>query len=214
MENRKLVELTVSELDETGIDIISFVEDPAIEVDFMYFSKEKKEVFKSYNDEKRIVTGAAMIPNDKIVRLDADGNEYDVFFSEQTVRDCQELFFKKGNITATNVDHEDNDSVTSGITVVESWIVEDPNNDKSKHLGFKDILKGSWFVSYKVDDNTLWDKIKSGEVKGFSVEGMFTQNIAKETQLEKMSKVLDSCISNLDKLLELEKINMKHVSNL
>ena len=197
-----VVELTVDEKDETGINTISFVENPAIEVDFLYFNKNR-EKYQFKDEEKRIVVGCAMIPNEKIVRLDSDGNEYFVFFSEDTVRKCAELYFKNSNHTTTNVDHEKN--LIDGVTVVESWIVEDPEHDKSKALGFKDVLRGSWFVSYKVDNNTLWDKVKAGEVLGFSVEGMFTQTIQDENaKFEKqMFEILDSCLTDEEKIQEI-----------
>jgi len=198
-----IVELTVDEKDETGINTISFVENPAIEVDFLYFNKNR-EKYQFKDEEKRIVVGCAMIPNEKIVRLDSDGNKYFVFFSEETVRKCAELYFKNSNHTTTNVDHEKN--LIDGVTVVESWIVEDPEHDKSKALGFKDVLKGSWFVSYKVDNNTLWDKVKAGKVLGFSVEGMFTQTIQDENaKFEKsMFEILDSCLTDQEKIAEIK----------
>ena len=210
-----LVELTVNELEETGIDIISFVEAPAIETNFMYFNKKKFQNFSSIDSEKRIVVGAAMLANEKIVREDAEGNPYFVYFSADTVRKCQELFFKRGNTKKTNVDHNEADAVesissNSGVTVVESWIVENPSMDKSKHLGYSDIPKGSWFVAYKVDDDALWNKVKSGEVQGFSVEGLFTQTIVSEETIEQeMKSILDGCGSRVDKILALkEKLNI------
>ena len=87
--NELIVELTVNEDDNTGVDIISFVESPAIEVDFMYFTDKKTQRFKAVDTDKRIVVGAAMLPNEKIIRYDADNNPYFVYFSEDTVRKCQ-----------------------------------------------------------------------------------------------------------------------------
>ena len=208
MEKELLVELTVNEMDETGLDIISFVENPAIESNFMYFSKEKKRNFSAIDSEARIVVGAAMLANDKIVRQDEAGTPYFVYFSEATVRKCQELFFKKGNTKGTNVDH-DQVKTNNGVTVIESWIVENPEMDKSKHLGYKDIPKGSWFVAYKVDDDELWDKIKKGEVQGFSVEGVFNQEVVSDSEkkkIEKMSAIVDGCGSRLDKILAINEI--------
>ena len=203
-----LVELTVNELEETGIDIISFVESPAIETNFMYFSKNNKQNFSAIDSEKRIVVGAAMLANEKIVREDAEGNPYFVYFSEDTIRKCQELFFKKGNTKKTNIDHE-SVKTNNGVTVVESWIVENPDMDKSKHLGYSDIPKGSWFVAYKVDDDDLWEKVKAGEVQGFSVEGVFTQTIVNEKIEEEMSAILEGCGSRIDKIIALkEKLNI------
>jgi hypothetical protein len=202
-----LVELTVNELDKTGIDVISFVEDPAIDIDFMFFNKASIENFSAIDNDKRIVVGAAMIPNQKITRLDASDEEYSVYFTEDTIRQCQELFHKRGNTKRTNINHNTN-SIAKGVTVIESWIVENPSMDKSKHLGYKDIPRGSWFVSYKVDDNALWEKVKAREVKGFSVEGLFKQEVKDEPTIEeKMKAIVNSCSSDFDKLLALRKLN-------
>lgn len=196
-----LVELTVNEEDDTGVSIISFVESPAIGVDFMYFDDKKTERFKTVDNDKRIVVGAAMLPKEKIIRADADGNPYFVYFSEETVKQCSELFFKRSNQNGTNIDH--NLAVSSGVTVVESWIVENPELDKSKHLGYENIPVGSWFVSYKVDNDDLWKKVKNGEVLGFSIEGLFTQTI-KEDSIDKfeseMFDILESCMSKEEKI--------------
>lgn len=198
-----VIELKVNEDDDTGVDIISFVESPAIEVDFMYFNDKKIERFKTVDDDKRIVVGAAMLPNEKIIRFDADENPYFVFFSEETVRKCAELYFKRSKQTATNINHTD--EVSSGVTVVESWIVENPEMDKSKYLGYDDIPVGSWFVSYKVDNDELWDKVKNGEVLGFSVEGLFTQEVEQDDMETQLNEILDSELSKEEKIEALKK---------
>ncbi len=199
-----IIELKVNEDDDTGVDIISFVEEPAIEVDFMYFSEKKQERFKAIDTDKRIVVGAAMLPNEKIIRFDADDNPYFVYFSEETVRKCAELYFKRSKQTTTNVNHS-KDVVSSGVTVMESWIVENPDMDKSKHLGYEDIPVGSWFVSYKVDNDELWEKVKNGEVLGFSVEGLFTQEVEQNDIEMEINNILDSDMSKEDKIDALKK---------
>lgn len=196
-----LVELKVNEDDETGVNIISFVESPAINVDFMYFNDKKTERFKTVDDDKRIVVGAAMLPNEKIIREDADGNPYFVYFSEETIKQCSELYFKRSNQNGANVEHTD--KVLPDVTVVESWIVDNPSMDKSKHLGYSDIPVGAWFVSYKVENDELWQKVKAGEVLGFSVEGLFTQEIKKDNIEQQMSEILDSCLTDKEKIIEL-----------
>lgn len=206
MEDNLVVELTVKEEDDTGVNIISFVESPAIEVDFLYFNENKKEKFKTVDEEKRIVVGCAMIPNEKIIRMDGKGEPYFVFFSEDTVRKCAELYFKNNNQNLTNVDH--NRELVDGVTVMESWLVDNPELDKSKHLGFKDVQKGSWFVTYKVDNEELWQKVKQGEVLGFSVEGMFGQEISQDNTVEELKEILESCMSETEMYREIvKKIN-------
>ena len=108
-----------------------------------------------------------------------EGNPYFVFFTEETVEKAQEVFAKHGKTKATNFEHEIG---LRDVTVVESWLVEDPANDKSNALGFKDIPKGSWMVSYKVDNDNLWESVKAGEVLGFSIEGVFSKNIVQMSE--------------------------------
>lgn len=176
-KNKKiLVELFIDENDQdNSLDLISFVSEPAIEKNFMYFNADKdKYKFKATDNEKRVVTGPAMIPNQEIIRLDAQGNPYFVFFTEETIVKAQELFAKYGKTKSTNYEHEIG---LRDVSVIESWIVVDSNNDKSNALGFKDIPKGSWMVSYKVDNDALWQMVKDGEVMGFSIEGVFGKKI-------------------------------------
>ena len=175
MEKKVLIELFIDDKDQdNALDMISFVSAPAIEKDFMHF-KEQKEKFEFKSDEeKRIVTGPAMVPNQEIIRMDAEDKPYFVYFTEETIVKAQEVFAKYGKTKSTNFEHA---TGMRDVTVVESWIVTDPSNDKSNALGFSDIPKGSWMVSYKVDNDELWRKVKDGEVKGFSIEGVFSKNI-------------------------------------
>jgi hypothetical protein len=175
MEKKVLIELFIDDKDQdNALDMISFVSAPAFEKDFMHF-KEQKEKFEFKSDEeKRIVTGPAMVPNQEIIRMDAEDKPYFVYFTEETIVKAQEVFAKYGKTKSTNFEHA---TGMRDVTVVESWIVTDPSNDKSNALGFSDIPKGSWMVSYKVDNDDLWEKVKNGEVKGFSIEGVFSKNI-------------------------------------
>jgi len=201
MEKKPLViEMLVSEENETGVDVISFVENPAIEIDFMFFSKESKQKFKTTSEEKRIVCGAAMIPNEKIIRVDGNGNEYFVFFSEDTIRLCNEMYFKSGANIGANLEHE---TPVDGVTVVESWLIQDANIDKAVALGFKDLPVGTWMVSYKVDNDDVWQQVKDGKVLGFSVEGLFGQKkveMTKEFTEEDLKELLNSDLSDDEKI--------------
>ena len=205
MDKKVLIELFIDDKDQdNALDMISFVSAPAIEKDFMHF-KEQKEKFEFKSDEeKRIVTGAAMIPNQEIIRMDAENKPYFVYFTEETIEKAQEVFAKYGKTKSTNFEHK---TGMRDVTVVESWIVTDPTNDKSNALGFKDIPKGSWMVSYKVDNDDLWAKVKAGEVKGFSIEGVFSKNIiemSKEVKNDSDNSVFsfDDFFSEVYKLLD------------
>ena len=196
MERKILIELFIDEADkENGLDIISFVSAPAIEKDFMHFNSEvDKYKFKSTDEEKRIVTGAVMIPNLEIIRMDAEGNPYFVYFTKETIEKAQEVFAKYGRTKATNTEHQEIE--LQGATVVESWIVKDPSNDKSNALGF-DVPANTWMVSYKVDNDELWSKVKSGEVSGFSIEGVFSKNIVQMTEeTQDDLKAIESIVKN------------------
>ena len=158
--------------DMAGIEAISIVENPAIEEDFIYLSKSKV-VLQSIDVEKRLLMGAALVPDKKILRRNADG-EYYIFFSKDTVRRASELFLMNGNQSKSTLEHEVD---VQGLTVVESWIIEDSINDKSKKYGLS-LPIGTWMVSVKVNNDEIWnDYVKTGAVKGFSIEGFFSDNL-------------------------------------
>lgn len=195
-EKKILIELFLDEEDsENALDIISFVSAPAIEKNFMHFKKEEEGYkFKTTDIEKRIVTGAAMIPDMEIIRMDSENKPYFVYFTKETIEKAQEVFAKKGKTKSTNFEHSE---VMDDVTVVESWIVTDSKNDKSAALGFKDIPEGSWFVSYKIDNEDLWQKVKAGEVSGFSIEGVFSKNIVEMSKAnEDHFKALKDIVTN------------------
>ena len=202
-DKKVLIELFIDDKDQdNALDIISFVSAPAIESDFMRF-KEEKEVFtfKATDEEKRIVTGAAMMPDKEIIRMDAEGNPYFVYFTKDTIEKCQEMFAKFGKTKSTNFEHS---TGMRDVTVVESWIVTDSKNDKSNALGFKDIPEGTWFVSYKVDNDDLWEKVKNGEVKGYSIEGVFSKNIVQMAKdgSDNIDNKLDNVLGKIYDLLD------------
>ena len=167
----KIVELIIDPNDEqSGIDAISLVADPAIQSGFIALSKQKHELYlKEINAEKKILMGAALIPDKSIYRRNDKGDEYYIYFSKNTVRQASELFFKKSNHKNATFEHENK---IDGVTIVESWIVEDSKKDKTALYGL-DVPVGTWMVSAKIDDEELYNKAKSGEIKGFSIEGYF-----------------------------------------
>jgi len=126
-------------------------------------------------DDQMIITGPAMIPNQLIPRKGKDGSSFAVFFSEETVRKIAGEFLARHAHNNTDINH--NDQVTNENTLLESWIVEDPDHDKATALGYKGLPKGTWMVSYKINNPQTWAKIKSGELNGFSVTGDFIQKI-------------------------------------
>lgn len=154
-----------------NLDAISIVTDPAIESSFQLFNKQRIQHFTStpIANEKMQITGAVMIPNKKMLRQDPNNGEYFMgWFSEDTIARCAKNYLRRKKHTQANLEHSEDFS--SDFYIMESWLVEDPANDKSNALGFKDITKGTWFVTYQVKNRETWNKIKDGSYKGFSVE--------------------------------------------
>jgi hypothetical protein len=177
---RKQVELLIDETEEiTGIEAVSLVRFPAIETDFVYLSKVKdNRMAFAMDEDKRLLVGPALIPEKLIMRLDEDDKEYDVFFSKETVRQAMELFMREARTNEHTLEHN---SKIEGVTVVESWLVEDSVKDKSSLYGF-DLPVGSWMLSVKVNNLDVWEKVKAKEVRGFSIEGYFTDRLVEMTK--------------------------------
>lgn len=127
-------------------------------------------------EDQRIVVGPAMIPNKMIKRIDEQtGAPYHVYFSKKTIRDISEDFLAKANLNNTNIEHT-KDTLTQDNTLLESWIVLDSEKDKSNFYGM-DMPEGTWMVSYKINDDDTWKRVKEGKLKGFSVEGYFVDRM-------------------------------------
>lgn len=167
-----------------GVYAISLVESPAMEGMFIALSKDTEIQFKEVDKEQRILTGLALEPNKPIYR-NQNGEEFNIVFSEATIKELAFGFLKNGYQKNSSLEHE---NVITGVTFTESWIIEDSKNDKSSALGF-DYPKGSWMVTMKVDDPKVWeDYVKTGKVQGFSIDAMLS---LKEVNLKseiKMSK--------------------------
>ena len=189
----KIVELILNEEDENaGIDAVSLVEKPAIESDWVALKKHEVQL-KTINEEKRLLMGAALIPNKQIYRRNEKTNEeYYIFFSKSTVRKASQLFLKESNQNNATIEHT---KKISGMSVVESWIKEG-DQDKSNLYGF-DAEPGTWFITMKVDNEEIWDKVKSKEIKGFSIEGYFAEKLEASKQ-EFKSVVVDEDIAIID----------------
>ena len=165
------IELVIDEnVESEGINAISLVESPAIEENFVYLSKEQHKVeFKTIDNEKRVIVGLALVPNKLIYRRRGD-YEYNITFSEETVRKASELYLKRLKNNNATLEHEE---FTSGVSVIESWIVEDPSKDKTALYGLN-AVKGAWAVTMKIDNDAVWNDVKEGKYLGLSIEGIFS----------------------------------------
>ena len=178
-----IIELFIDENDDvSGIEAVSIVENPAIEEDFVAL-KNQEFKFAEVNKEKRILMGAALIPNKPIYRRSED-NEYYIYFSRDTVRKASELFFIRGNHNKSTLEHQ---MPLEGLVAVESWIVEDKEQDKSKLYGM-DMPLGTWMLSMKVLNDEVWENyVKTGKVKGFSIEGYFADKLERPNEPNNLS---------------------------
>ena len=177
MEDLDIIELIIDENNlEDGIEAISLVESPAIEENFVALSRHKVE-FKSVDDEKRIVVGLALVPDKEIFRKSGD-YAYKIMFSKETVKKASELYLKRLKNNNATIEHE---LAVKGVSLIESWIVEDPNMDKT-NLYKLDAPEGAWAVVMKIDNDEIWEDVKQGKYLGFSIEGFFSQ---KEQELAK-----------------------------
>lgn len=152
-----------------GIWNLSLVADPAIQVEMMKFSNDVRQDWKFSSEEKRVIVSPVVIPNQYIWRNDIQGSKGWVFFSEETIEKLQQNFAKEKYGHNSSIEH---DEVIDNVYVTESWIVTDPLNDKANALGFKDIKKGTWFVSQKIDNDAVWEKCKDGTFAGISIDAM------------------------------------------
>jgi len=182
----EVIELIIDEEKlQSGIEAISVVEHPAIEENFVALSKEYK--FEQVSNEKRLLVGPLLIPDKKIYRRDGN-KEYYVFFSKDTIRKASELYLMRGY--QNNATYEHKESV-DGLTLVESWIIDSKENDKSNHFSM-DLPEGTWMGAIKVNNDVLWeDYVKTGQVKGFSIEGYFVDKLVQEEQEEDLSAEIE-----------------------
>ena len=145
-----------------------------------------KQVFSALID-KQMVIGPLMTPNKLIKRIDDEGEEYFVYFDEPTIEKIAYKFMEDKLVDRVNIEHN-SDEMVNDAYLVEGWIVKDPEKDKSNYYGFKPI-KGQWFGMYKIKNKKIWDEyIKSGKVKGFSVEGMFNDTLLTNAKIQKVTE--------------------------
>ena len=194
----KLIELILDDNEAIGVEAISVVENPAIESDFVALNNQEIKLAE-VDKEKRLLMGALLIPKKPIYRRNGS-DEYYIFFSEETVLKASQMFLMNGNQSQSTLEHEEQ---LQGLTLVESWIVEDKDKDKTALYGL-DVPVGTWMGSVKVNNDEVWnDYVKTGKVKGFSIEGYFADKMERpkegvEEQLTEDEKLLKELIDILN----------------
>ena len=168
----RIVELILDEDQEIGIEAISVVENPAIEEDFIALKSQEFKLAEVDN-EKRILMGALLIPNKPIYRRNGE-DEYYIYFSKDTVLKASQMYLMQGKQNNSTLEHQ---YQLNGLSLVESWIVEDKVHDKSVKYGM-DLPVGTWVGAVKVNNEQIWQEfVKTGKVKGFSIEGYFADKM-------------------------------------
>ena len=188
----RIVELILDEEQEdSGIEAISIVESPAIESDFVALNSQEIKLAE-IDKEKKILLGALLIPNKPIYR-NGDEGEYYIFFSKETIVKASQMYLKNGYQNKSTLEHA---QALKGLTLVESWIVEDEVQDKSRKYGLN-VPVGTWMGAVKVNNDEIWNEyVKTNKVKGFSIEGMFAD------KMERPKEKIKEDLSEDDKIIK------------
>ena len=194
----KLFELTIED-NTDEIFAISVVENPAIQENFLYFNEQKEKMnFAKINNEERKLVGPILIPDLRIMRVDEqDNSTYEVFFSKKTVAQLAQNYLKKKYVDKATLEH---DKKLKGLTLVESWIKESKTNDKSNLYGLN-MPVGTWMGVFQIDKTTdgdrLWnDYVKTGKVRGFSVEALLSHKLIKASSQIDLEKHVEDLSEN------------------
>lgn len=208
----KTYELKIED-DTDEVFAISLVENPAIEENWMYFKKEN-QLFQKVDTDKRMIVGPILIPNKKILRVDGEGDPYQVFFSTETVKELAQNYLKKKYTSNSTLEHE---KYVKGVYLVESWIKEG-KLDKSNTFGLN-LPEGTWVGVFKIEDDEIWNNyVKTGKVQGFSIEGLFSHelvhtsnlSVQREMGVESIEEEKSSMVLNEIRALILEEIRLNN----
>jgi hypothetical protein len=196
--NTEILELIINEEDDdSGISFISLVDQPATEKLWLKFNKQQplNFEFKIQDEDKRIVSGYFMVADLPIPRLNDMNEKFFVVFKKDTINKIVNKFFKQGYSNKINLMH---DQEMDGVYVIESLIIDNERGSVAPKE-FEKVPNGSWWGSMRVENNEVWELVKTGQVKGFSVEGMFGQDKSRNIQEKIINKIRD-VISNYKKI--------------
>ena len=188
MDNKlPVIYLTIDDNEDSRVESIALVDDPAISRTWLKFSKNKAHSFAISNEEKRVISGPLMVADLPIYRRDDDGKEYYVVFNADTIRKIVYKYMKEGRTNSVNEMHE---TALDGVFMFESFIIDER---KKTPKGYEELPEGSWFGSFKVENEDVWQQVKDGDFKGFSVEGLFSED--KEIKVER--EIIEAIVDEL-----------------
>ena len=195
--------LIIHDEDQWGVDFVALVDEPATQHNWMAFDK-KRLTFQADN-EKRIVSGALMVAGMPIYRRDHERGEFYVAFDSDTISQIRNKFAREGAHANVNMDH-DPENIVEGVYMIESFII-DSERGINTPTGFDPLPDGSWFGSYKVDNEEIWqDFIKTGEFRGFSVEGVFDMELVRTEDEELVDQLMENLAGKRDDLSDIVKV--------
>ena len=177
---------------DDGVFCMSLVENPATKTQLVMFDDESK-LLQFADDDKQIVYSVAMRPNMLIPRKDINGEPAMVFYTEETIADLQQNFFKKNHHNGATVNHDG--KVREDMYIFESWIVQDPDKDKATLLGMQ-VQKGDWVTAQKIENAEVWQDVKSGKLTGFSIEA-YLEPVLINNKVEMTEEEIDARIKRV-----------------
>lgn len=177
---------------EDGVFCMSLVENPATKTQLVMFDDESK-LLQFADDDKQIVYSVAMRPNMLIPRKDINGEPAMVFYTEETIADLQQNFFKKNHHNGATVNHDG--KVREDMYIFESWIVQDPEKDKATLLGMQ-VQKGDWVTAQKIENAEVWQDVKNGKLTGFSIEA-YLEPVLINNKVEMTKEEIDARIKRV-----------------
>jgi hypothetical protein len=180
------------EVGEDGVFRMSNVENPAVRTTLVMFDDEMKAL-EFQDDAKQVIYSVAMRPNMLIPRKNINGEPAMVFYSEETVSDLQQNFFKNSNHIGATINHDKN--VRNDMYFFESWIVSDPEKDKATSLGLQ-VQKGDWVLGQKIDNPEVWKDVKEGKIQGFSIEA-YLEPVLTNENIEMTKEEVDARIKQV-----------------
>ncbi len=186
-----LLDINEDEAAQTEVNFIALVDKPAIQLNWQAF-KDIPQKF-AVDQDKQIISGALMVADMPIYRKDEEFGEYYAVFNAATIEKIAIKYYQKGFQSNVNLMH-DGDMIVEGATMFESWIVN-RELGKMPMKGYEEVADGSWFGSFKVNNDTVWGMVKDGLIKGFSVEGLFQykpkkQEMSEEEMIQKIKQLL------------------------
>ena len=187
----KLYELIVEDWDVDGVNALSLVSDPAIEVMGTYFNKDQV-MFKEI-EEQGLFVSPILIPEKRILRVDASGAPYEVFLSKKTVKDLAHMYLKNKFQDSVTIEHEDK---VENVTLVESWVTDSFSKDKSKDYGIN-VPAGSWMGVFSIDNEEIREKFRNGEIGAISIEGIFAHLQRKESEANQLGVLMEKNVLDL-----------------